>query len=124
DTLYHFPQTYELVEKVKQKYHAKVHTFTPQDANNETQFKEKYGDQLWEKDDQFYDFLVKVEPSQRAYQQLSVVAVLTGRRKSQGGARGDLPVIEIEQTSGVIKINPLVNWDFKQVKLYVDENNV
>jgi len=124
DTLYHFPQTYELVEKVKQKYHANVHTFTPQDANNETQFKEKYGDQLWEKDDQFYDFLVKVEPSQRAYQQLAVVAVLTGRRKSQGGARGDLPVIEIEQTSGVIKINPLVNWDFKQVKLYIDENNV
>ncbi|KAM9935118.1 hypothetical protein OXX80_005296, partial [Metschnikowia pulcherrima] len=51
-------------------------------------------------------------------------AVLTGRRKSQGGARAALPVIEIEESSGIIKINPLWDWDFAQVKKYIDENNV
>lgn len=68
--------------------------------------------------------MVKVEPSQRAYKELNVSAVLTGRRKSQGGARTELKILELEETSGVIKINPLWNWDFKQVKQYVDNNNV
>lgn len=124
DTLYHFPQTYDLVDKVKQKYGSTVHTYTPKDVSTEAEFVKKYGDQLWESDEDYYDFLVKVEPSQRAYKELGVVAVLTGRRKSQGGARGSLPVVELEETLGVIKINPLVNWDFKKVKEYVDANQV
>ncbi|KAK6200905.1 Phosphoadenosine phosphosulfate reductase family-domain-containing protein [Scheffersomyces amazonensis] len=124
DTLHHFPQTYDLVKNIESKYHPKLHTFKPLNVENENEFAEKYGDQLWETNDEYYDFLVKVEPSQRAYKELNVVAVLTGRRKSQGGARGDLPVIEIEESSGTIKINPLVNWSFGQVKQYIDENNV
>lgn len=124
DTVYHFPQTYDLVDKVKQKYHLKLHKFTPPNVSNEQEFVAKYGDQLWDTNDEYYDFLVKVEPLQRAYKELGVIAVLTGRRKSQGGARGDLPVLEIEQSSGVIKINPLVNWNFNQVKQYIEENKV
>lgn len=50
--------------------------------------------------------------------------MLTGRRKSQGGARAALPVIEVEELSGIIKINPLWNWDFAQVKAYITENAV
>lgn len=124
DTLHHFPQTYDLVKKVKEKYNPTIHEFTPMNVSTEQEFTKRYGDQLWESNDLYYDFLVKVEPSQRAYKQLNVAAVLTGRRRLQGGARGDLPVVEIEETSGIIKINPLCNWDFAQVKLYVDEHQV
>lgn len=124
DTLHHFPQTYDLVDKVSKKYNANIHTFKPLNVDTETEFTKRYGDQLWETNEEYYDYLVKVEPSQRAYKELNVVAVLTGRRKSQGGARGDLPVIEIEESSGTIKINPLCNWDFAQVKSYIDEFKV
>lgn len=124
DTLYHFPQTYELVEAVKAKYNPKLHVYKPVDAKDDIEFAKRYGDQLWETNDSYYDYLVKVEPSQRAYRELGVKAVLTGRRRSQGGARGSLPVLEIEETSGTIKINPLCNWDFKMVKNYIDANNV
>ncbi|KAL6450177.1 MET16 Phosphoadenosine phosphosulfate reductase [Candida maltosa Xu316] len=124
DTLYHFPQTLDLVENIKSKYNPKIHIFQPQDVTTEKEFVAKYGDQLWEANDAYYDFLVKVEPSQRAYKELNVCAVLTGRRKSQGGARKELQILELEETSGVIKINPLWNWDFKQVKSYIDDNNV
>ncbi|CAK7897217.1 phosphoadenosine phosphosulfate reductase [[Candida] anglica] len=124
DTLHHFPQTYDLVEKIKSQYSPSLHIYKPFDVNTELEFSAKYGDQLWESNDAYYDYLVKVEPSQRAYKELNVKAVLTGRRKSQGGARGSLPVLEIEESSGVIKINPLHNWDFQQVKKYIDENNV
>ncbi|KAK6460484.1 Phosphoadenosine phosphosulfate reductase family-domain-containing protein [Scheffersomyces coipomensis] len=124
DTLHHFPQTYELVDNIQKKYNPKIHIYKPLNVDNETEFSEKYGDQLWETNDSYYDFLVKVEPSQRAYKELNVVAVLTGRRRTQGGARGELPVIEIEETSGTIKINPLFNWNFAQVKQYIDDNKV
>lgn len=124
DTLHHFPQTYELVEKVQQKYNPQLHIYKPKDVGNEEEFAKKHGDSLWERNDDLYDFLVKVEPSQRAYKELGVNAVLTGRRKSQGGARAALPVVEVEQLSGIIKINPLWNWDFAQVKAYITENNV
>lgn len=124
DTLHHFPQTYDLVEKIKLKYDSKLYVYKPLGLASDLEFTEKHGDSLWETNDSLYDYLVKVEPAQRAYAELGVKAVLTGRRKSQGGARAALPVIEIEESSGIIKINPLWNWDFTRVKNYIDENNV
>lgn len=124
DTLHHFPQTIDLVKKVEAKYNPKLHIYKPVGVTSETEFAKKHGDSLWEADDQLYDFLVKVEPLQRAYKELRVNAVLTGRRKSQGGARAALPVIELEESSGIIKINPLWDWDFARVKAYIDENQV
>lgn len=124
DTLHHFPQTYELIENIKAKYSPNLHIYTPLGTANEQEFAKKHGDQLWETNDELYDYLVKVEPAQRAYKDLGVKVVLTGRRKSQGGARAALPVVEIEESSGIIKINPLWDWDFARIQQYVKENDV
>lgn len=123
DTLYHFPQTLELVDKIKSKYNPKLHIFKPQ-VKDVTEFESKYGNNLWETDDLKYDFLVKVEPLKRAYEELKINAVLTGRRSSQGGARSGLEFIEIDRDNNVIKVNPFLTWNFNQVKSYIDENNV
>lgn len=32
--------------------------------------------------------------------------------------------MEVDELNGILKINPLANWDFSQVKEYVDQNNV
>ncbi|CCD26917.1 phosphoadenylyl-sulfate reductase (thioredoxin) NDAI_0J00250 [Naumovozyma dairenensis CBS 421] len=128
DTLHHFPQTLDLLKRVEEKYYTprdqKINVFQPRDATTETEFANKYGDFLWESDEDKYDFLVKVEPAHRAYNSLGVTAVFTGRRKSQGAARSELQFVEIDELNGIIKINPLANWDFNQVKNYIDENNV
>uniref|UniRef100_A0A060TAF9 phosphoadenylyl-sulfate reductase (thioredoxin) n=1 Tax=Blastobotrys adeninivorans TaxID=409370 RepID=A0A060TAF9_BLAAD len=124
DTLYHFQETLDLVDRVKAKYpNVKVHVYKPEGCETTADFEAKYGEKLWEKDDTLYDYLAKVEPINRAYDQLGVVAALTGRRKSQGGARGSIPIVE-QTESGLIKINPLANWNFSQVKEYVDVNDV
>jgi len=124
DTLYHFQETYDLVERVKARYGVKVHVFKPAEVDTVSQFEELYGEKLYEMSSDLYDWVAKVEPQQRAYSDLKVAAVLTGRRRSQGGQRGDIPVIEIDEERGIIKINPLVNWTFREVKAYVDEHNV
>lgn len=124
DTLYHFSQTLDLVERVKAQYpKLKIHTFKPADCDTTADFESQHGEQLWEADEERYDYLAKVEPAQRAYSSLGVNAVLTGRRRSQGGKRGDLDILEIED-DGLIKVNPLANWSFKQVQAYIKENNV
>lgn len=124
DTLHHFPETLDLVERIRTKYPlVNIHAIKPQGAETSEEFAAKYGDRLWETDDNRYDYLVKVEPAQRAYRELQAYAVLTGRRRSQGGKRGDLDIIEIDE-AGLIKINPLANWSFGQIKDYIKENDV
>jgi len=124
DTLYHFPETLDLVERVKAKYtNIKLHTYQPDESYTAAEFEAKYGERLWETNDEQYDWLAKVEPAQRAYRELSVKAVLTGRRRSQGGKRGDLDIVEVDET-GLIKVNPLANWSFKQVQAYVRQHDV
>lgn len=124
DTLHHFRETLDLVDRVRAKYPlVNVHIYKPQGVESEEEFAKKYGGRLWETDDQFYDWVAKVEPAQRAYRELNVHAVLTGRRRSQGGKRGDMDIIEVDE-AGLIKINPLANWSFDQVKQYIQDNEV
>ncbi|KAI7633913.1 Phosphoadenosine phosphosulfate, partial [Hortaea werneckii] len=124
DTLYHFTQTLDLVERVNQRYpNLKIHTFKPEGCETTKDFEQKFGERLWETNEDQYDYVAKVEPAQRAYRELEVKAVITGRRRSQGGKRGDLDIVEIDD-QGLIKVNPLANWNFKQVQSYIKENNV
>ncbi|KAK4555329.1 3'-phosphoadenylsulfate reductase [Recurvomyces mirabilis] len=124
DTLYHFQQTLDLVERVKLRYpDLKIHSYKPDYCETTKDFEELYGEKLWETDEERYDYAAKVEPAQRAYRQLDVKAVLTGRRKTQGGKRGDLDIVEIDD-QGLVKVNPLANWSFKQVQAYIKENDV
>jgi len=124
DTLYHFDETLSLVDRVRRRYpEVNLNVYKPKGCETVEDFKAKHGDQLWETNDELYDWVAKVEPAQRAYAELQVKAVLTGRRRSQGGKRGDLDIIEVDD-AGIIKINPLANWSFKQVQAYINEHNV
>jgi phosphoadenosine phosphosulfate reductase len=124
DTLYHFPETLALVDRVRERYPFKnIHVFKPADVSTTEEFEKKYGEKLWEKEENQYDFIAKVEPAQRAYRELNVHAVITGRRRSQGAKRGELDIIEVDE-AGLIKINPMANWSFDQVQNYIKDNNV
>ncbi|KAK9475195.1 Phosphoadenosine phosphosulfate reductase family-domain-containing protein [Dipodascopsis tothii] len=125
DTLHHFQETLDLVDRIRERYPTVALTvYKPEDCETVDDFNAKYGERLWETDESTYDFVVKVEPIQRAYFEKNVKATLTGRRKSQGGKRGDLAIVEIEEYTGLVKINPMANWDFKQVLNYIKTNDV
>lgn len=125
DTLYHFQETHDLVDRVRQRYPAtNVHIFKPDQCATAADFEAFYGERLWETASEMYDWYAKVEPQQRAYTELGVAAVLTGRRRSQGGQRDRIPVIEVDEERGVVKVNPLVRWTFQQVRAYIEEHRV
>lgn len=123
DTLYHFPQTLDLAQRAAQHYDAPMFTYTPPGTATVADFERKWGPQLWERDEDTYDYLVKVEPARRAYEELGVRAVFTGRRRSQGSDRASLTAVEVDET-GLVKVNPFLNWSFAQVDEYVKQNAV
>ncbi|KIM63654.1 hypothetical protein SCLCIDRAFT_1214040 [Scleroderma citrinum Foug A] len=123
DTLYHFPETYELVSEVEKRYGVKAQVFKPDECQTVEDFEKKWGEKLWEKYEDIYDYVVKVEPGRRAYKELDVRSVITGRRASQGAERALLQPLEVDST-GLLKLNPLFAWSFAQVDQYIKENNV
>ena len=60
DTLYHFQETYDLVEEVKKKYNVPVTVYKPEGCETAQDFEKKHGEKLWERDEEMYDFAVKV----------------------------------------------------------------
>jgi len=123
DTLYHFKETLDLVERIGRRYSVPVNIYRPPEANTTQEFEQKYGKQLWTIDEDRYDYLVKVEPARRAYSELNVQTIITGRRASQGAARSALQPLEVDET-GLLKLNPLFAWSFQQVVDYIKEHNV
>lgn len=124
NTLYHFQETLELVDRVKARYPSvKLHVYKPSGCETASEFESTHGEKLWETNDNLYDYFAKVEPAQRAYAELHVKSVMTGRRRSQGGKRGDLDIVEVDE-AGLVKVNPLANWTFKQVQAYIKEHDV
>lgn len=60
DTLYHFQETLDLVKRIEKKYKVEVQTFYPPGVETTAEFEAKYGEKLWEEDEDTYDYLVKV----------------------------------------------------------------
>ena len=123
DTLYHFPQTLDLANRASSHYNAPMHVYRPIGTDTVLEFERRWGPEFWVREEDTYDYLVKVEPARRAYEELNVRAVFTGRRRSQGADRASLQAVEVDET-GLIKVNPLLNWSFSDVEKYVKENAV
>ncbi|KAH8118433.1 phosphoadenylyl-sulfate reductase [Phellopilus nigrolimitatus] len=123
DTLYHFNETLELVEQVKRRYGRDVHSYRPEGCETTADFEKMHGERLWERNEAAYDYLVKVEPARRAYAELDVRSVITGRRASQGASRKSLQPLEVDST-GLFKLNPLFSWNFSAVQTYIKEHDV
>jgi phosphoadenosine phosphosulfate reductase len=123
DTLYHFDETLDLAKRCETTYNVPLKVYKPMNTQTTQDFENEYGQKLWETDEDSYDYLVKVEPARRAYAELQVKSVITGRRRSQKGDREAIPILEVDGT-GLIKLNPLAYWDFAQVWTYVRANEV
>ncbi|KAJ3172200.1 hypothetical protein HDU88_007016 [Geranomyces variabilis] len=126
DTLHHFPETLDLATTAAERYSAPLHIYRPAGSlTTADEFASTHGENLWSTDPDSYDYLVKVEPAQRAYAELGVRAVFTGRRRTQRGARSAIPILELDSSApGVLKVNALAAWDYAAVWAYVRQNDV
>ncbi|MGF1459734.1 MAG: phosphoadenosine phosphosulfate reductase [Leptolyngbyaceae cyanobacterium] len=118
DTLHHFPETLQTVQRAHARYDLDLHVYRAAGVDSREGFAARYGDRLWERDIEQYHYLTKVEPLQRALQAIDVQVWVTGRRRDQSDSRRAMPILE-RDTDGRLKINPLANWTRKDVWRYV-----
>ncbi len=123
DTLFHFPQTLELVEKVKQLYNVNLQVYKNQEVDSREAFTAKYGEALWDKDIIKFHDVTKIEPLQRGLDELDTVAWITGRRRDQAPTRANMAIFELDK-KGRLKINPLATWTRKETWDFVEEYKV
>ena len=120
DTDFLFPETYETVQKVEQRYGFKAEVYksllTPE------QQAEKHGDELWKRTPDNCCGLRKVEPNERAM--ATVDAWITGIRKDQSKTREEVAVVQWDEGFDVVKVNPLASWTEDQAWDYVREHKV
>ncbi len=113
DTLYHFPETLELAERVRERYDLDLQVLRP--ARDRKAFEAEHGPRLWERDLDRFHRLTKVEPMEEAL--AGVRGWITGRRRDQSETRRGLPVVE--ERPERVKINPLAAWSGKDVWAFV-----
>ncbi|MBI2872310.1 MAG: phosphoadenylyl-sulfate reductase [Chloroflexi bacterium] len=120
DTGFLFPETYELRDEVERRYGIKVEAYESR-WSPEAQARE-FGEELWSRDPDLCCQLRKVEPNQRALE--GARAWISGLRRDQASTRADTPVVQWDESFGVVKVNPLAAWTEEQVWEYVREHNV
>jgi phosphoadenosine phosphosulfate reductase len=120
DTEFLFPETYNLMDQVEQKYGIAIEKVYPL-ISPESQ-KRVYGPALWQRNpDQCCD-LRKLEPLRRKLHELR--AWITSIRRDQTAARADAGKIEWDRKFTLVKVNPIADWSSKQVWQYVREHDV
>lgn len=123
DTLHHFDESLKHAKDSQEKYGFDLKVYRCKEASSQDEFEKINGKELWMTDTEKYDSLVKVEPQKRALREMDVFAWINGRRRSQGGARGSLSILEFD-VDGRLKINPLATWTYEMVWDYIKKNNV
>lgn len=118
-------ETYEVMDRVRRRYGARIDAYFPDAARVEALERQKG----------FYSFresvdgrkeccrIRKVEPLERALAGLS--AWVTGLRREQAVTRSALAKIEADPSrAGLIKVNPLADWTQEEVWAYIRKHDV
>jgi len=122
DTGYLFPETYQFADKLTDRLNLNLKTYLPRQS---AAHQEAIHGKLWEKGIEGlseYNRINKVEPMNRAVQELGATGWLAGLRRKQSSTRKSRKVTE--QQNQTIKIYPIIDWSDKDVYNYLTKNNL
>jgi phosphoadenosine phosphosulfate reductase len=120
DTEFLFPETYNLIDRIEQKYEIKIERVFSLHSPEEQE--RIHGAALWASDPDRCCNLRKVEPLRRKLGTLR--AWVTSIRRDQTSFRKDARKIEWDDKFGLVKVNPIADWSSKQVWRYLVEHGV
>jgi phosphoadenosine phosphosulfate reductase len=117
------PETYELMEKVREKYGIKLEVYSPNTAAVERLTTQKGLFSFYKDGHQECCGIRKVEPLQRALSTRR--AWISGQRRDQSpDTRAELNVVELDRRFGsadrqLLKFNPLAHWSSAKVWSFI-----
>lgn len=121
DTGYLFEETHETMRRAVPALGLRDVTVYRPSLSHEGQAAQ-YGSALWMRDPDRCCELRKIEPNRRALDGRS--AWISGLRRDQSEGRADVAIVAWNERFGVVKVNPLANWDEKQTWQYILENKI
>ncbi|MBK5567044.1 phosphoadenylyl-sulfate reductase [Ensifer sp. SSB1] len=119
-----FNETVALIDKTEETYGSLIKRYHPEQADVDA-YAARYGL------NGFYESVEarhaccdvrKLKPLARALE--GATFWITGLRRGQSGNRASTPFAEADAERGLIKINPLADWDIETIRAYVAANAV
>ena len=122
DTGYLFPETYEFADELQERLGLNLKVYGPlRTAARQEALDGKRWEQGLESLEA-YNLENKVEPMNRALQELGARAWISGLRRVQASSRSKLQVVQ--QQKRTTKIHPIVDWSEKEVYEYMRDNDL
>jgi phosphoadenosine phosphosulfate reductase len=120
DTEFLFSETYDLIDRVEERYGIKIERILSQLSPEEQE--REFGPKLWASNPDQCCELRKVEPLRRKLSTLD--AWITAIRRGQTPQRAGAKKVEWDAKFNLVKINPLADWTHQQVWSYIVKNDV
>jgi phosphoadenosine phosphosulfate reductase len=120
DTDFLFPETHRLMKQIEERYGIHIErvkpAFTPEGQE------QVHGPALWSRDPNLCCSIRKVEPLRAKLAELR--AWITSIRRDQTTFRASAKKLEWDAKFHLVKINPLADWNTKQVWRYIHDHQV
>jgi phosphoadenosine phosphosulfate reductase len=119
-----FNETYDLIDKTKSRYNIKIKSYFPDTLSLEEFVNEQGMNSIFKSVTARKECcrIRKIDPLLRSLDGAKVW--VTGLRSDQSNNRNNLPRIEIDSLTGLLKFNPLLTWTDSELDEYISENNV
>ena len=122
DTGYLFQETYEFAERLAKRLEVNLRVYR---SRRSPAWQEAIDGKRWEQGVEgieAYNQENKVEPMNRALDELNATAWLAGLRRQQSSSREKLTVLALAK--GRVKIHPIIDWTDKNVHDYLKANDL
>ena len=122
DTGYLFPETYQFIDALSERLKLNLHIYRAATSNS---WQEARHGKLWEQGAdglERYNQINKVEPMQRALNELRVGTWFAGLRRSQASTRSDTPFLDWRK--GRAKVHPIADWSDRDVFAYLSRHKL
>jgi len=119
-----FPETLALIDETEARYGLTIRRFRPEVADVEA-YAAQYGL------NGFYESVEarhaccdvrKLRPLKRALEGAAVW--ITGLRRGQSGNRAAIPFAEYDEARGLLKVNPLADWEIETIRAHVADEAI
>jgi len=122
DTGYLFPETYRFIDDLTTRLDLNLRVYR---SDSSPAWQEARHGRLWEsglEGIEHYNRINKIEPMQRALQELGVSTWLAGVRRVQASTRRDLPLLQLKD--GRYKLHPILDWTDRDVYRYLKRHDL
>lgn len=119
-----FRETYKVYGKTIEKYGGRIRCYYPDTEAVEKLLSEKGPFSFYESVENRKEccHIRKVEPLNRAL--AGMECWVTGIRATQSSSRDEMQIIETDPDRNILKYNPLLHWEQKEVEDYIKSHNV